>query len=108
MRAKRDKHGVFGAQLSCAEKKGMQMEIQRQIAEYDLKNKREIDAMILWQLHTQLGFGPERLKRFYKNFAAEYKALLARYEMDPGEGVWLCTHKLAELGIDLEALEKEV
>lgn len=44
--------------MSAAEKKAMDLEIQRQLAEYDQKHLVEIDAMILWVLHERFGFGP--------------------------------------------------
>ena len=46
---------IFGASLTAAEQKAMNMEIQRQLVEYDRKNELELDAIILWELHTQLG-----------------------------------------------------
>ena len=55
--------------MSAAEKKAMDMEIQRQLAEYDRKHIREIDALVLWELREQLGFGNKRLKKFYDNFS---------------------------------------
>lgn len=42
---------VYGAHLTAAEKKAMDIEIRRQLAEYDLKHANELDAMILWHLH---------------------------------------------------------
>lgn len=38
---------VYGAHLTAAEKKAMDIEIRRQLAEYDLKHANELDAMIL-------------------------------------------------------------
>lgn len=98
---------VFGAVMSAAEKKAMDMEIQRQLAEYDRKHIREIDALVLWELREQLGFGNKRLKKFYDNFSRGIEALIRRYEMEQGDDVWLCTYKLKEIGCDLEKWEKE-
>lgn len=42
---------VYGAVLTAAEKKAMDLEIQRELAEYDRKHIAEIDATILWVLH---------------------------------------------------------
>lgn len=44
---------VYGAVLTAAEKKAMDLEIQRELAEYDRKHIAEIDATILWVLHEQ-------------------------------------------------------
>lgn len=102
MRVKKAGGRVFGAELTAAEKKAMDMEIKRQLAEYDRKHAIEIKAITLWVLHEQLGFGEKRLKRFHDGFDAEVKALLERYQMDAEDDVWLCTRKLKEAGIDIE------
>ena len=99
MKVKKAGKRVFGAVMSAAEKKAMDMEIQRQLA--------EIDALVLWELREQLGFGNKRLKKFYDNFSRGIEALIRRYEMEQGDDVWLCTYKLKEIGCDLEKWEKE-
>lgn len=98
---------IYGATMTAAEKKAMDIEIQRQLAEYDRKHAIEIDAMILWVLHQQLGWGEKRLRRFYDNFASEVDALVQRYQMDEEDKVWLCTQKLKDCGIDVEQWDKE-
>ena len=97
MKVKKAGKRVFGAVMSAAEKKAMDMEIQRQLAEYDRKHIREIDALVLWELREQLGFGNKRLKKFYDNFSRGIEALIRRYEMEQGDDVWLCTYKLKEI-----------
>ena len=92
MRVKKAGGKVFGADLTAAERKAMNLEIQRQLAEYDRKHANELDAIILWQLHAQFGFGAKRLKRFYNRFKAEYFDLVKRYELDEGDNIWLCTY----------------
>ena len=100
------KKSVRSRNVRCREK-AMDMEIQRQLAEYDRKHIREIDALVLWELREQLGFGNKRLKKFYDNFSRGIEALIRRYEMEQGDDVWLCTYKLKEIGCDLEKWEKE-
>ena len=95
-----DAHASFV--LTADEQKAMNMEIQRQLVEYDRKNELELDAIILWELHTQLGLGPKRLKKFFDGFSDALNALVNRYEMDISDDVWLCTHKLKEIGVDVE------
>lgn len=91
MRVKKAGGKVYGA----AERKAMNLEIQRQLAEYSRKHANEIDAIILWQLHAQYGFGE---KRFYNRFKAEYFDLVKRYEMD--DNIWLNTYKLKKIGVE--------
>ena len=92
---------------SAAERRAMDREIKAQLAEYNEKNMREVDATVLWVLHDKFGWGPERLRRFYKEFIECMDELTARYEMDKDEVPWLCTYKLKDYGIDLEEWEKE-
>ena len=62
MQVKKAGGKVYGAILTAAEKKAMDLEIQRELAEYDRKHIAEIDATILWVLHEQFGFGAQRLQ----------------------------------------------
>lgn len=92
---------------SAAERRAMDREIKAQLAEYNEKNMREVDATVLWVLHDKFGWGPERLRRFYKEFIECMDELTDRYEMDKDEAPWLCTYKLKDYGIDLEEWERE-
>lgn len=47
MKVKKAGKRVFGAVMSAAEKKAMDMEIQRQLAEYDRKHIREIEGRVV-------------------------------------------------------------
>ena len=60
---------VFGAELTAAERKAMELEINRQLAESDRQHANDFDAMVLYVLHTHLGFGKKRLRRFYEAFS---------------------------------------
>lgn len=107
MQIKKNKGKIFGAAMSSSEKKAMEMEIRRQLAEFDRKHVLEIDASVLWTLHDVFGFGPKRLKQFYDNFSSSIDSLLDQYEMDDCDYIWLCTKKLKEYGIDIEEWDKE-
>lgn len=98
---------IFGANLTSAEKKAMNIEIQKQLDEFDRKHKREIEAVVLWELRTRFGFGHKRLRDFYDGFDPAIDELIKRYEFDEEDKVWLCTRELKEYGIDLEEWEKE-
>lgn len=104
---KKAKGKVYGAVLTAAERKAMDIEIRRQYAEYTRKHSLEIDSIILWLLHDRYGFGPERLKGFHDEFISAMDELAARYEMEDSDNAWLCTQKLKEYGIDIEQWEKE-
>ena len=107
MRIKKASGRIFGGAMSAAEKKAMDLEIQRQLAEYDRKHLVEIDAMILWVLHERFGFGPKRLRQYYDSFRACTNELVERYQMDAGDDIWLCTQMLKRIGVDVEQWHKE-
>lgn len=99
---------IYNVEYSRAEQKAMNMEIQRQCAEYDRKHMDEIDAMILWTLHKEFGFGEARLKRFHDAFIDRFKEMTERFEIDDDEGLlWIYTKMLKEEGIDISSWSKE-
>lgn len=89
------------------QKQAMEDAINKQIAEADAKYCNEVDAVVLWTLHRELGFGPARLRRFWEALYQNHNEMVKRYEM-PGEYPWICTHKLKEIGVDVEAWNKEL
>ena len=93
---------VYGATFTAAEKRAMDMEIKRQLAEYTRKYEADLNATILYVLHEQLGFGEQRLKKFFDRFSVEIDALVKYYEMGEEDAAWLCTRKLLDMGIDVE------
>lgn len=99
---------VIGAHLTSAEQKAMRIEIEKELAQMTVKHARELDALILYHLREEFGFGPGRLKRFYHGFNEHIQKLCDRYEMhEQEERLWLCTRMLKEDGIDIEQWEKE-
>ena len=100
MRIKKAGGKVFGAVLTAAERKAMDMEINRQIVEADRRYADDIDAMVLYTLHVHLGFGKKRLRKFYDAFSIQY------YQM-PDDYTWLCKEMLKRIGVDVEAWNRE-
>ena len=100
---------VYGAQFSSAEQKALDIEIKKQTAEIVRKNANEIDAMFLWYLHEKYGFGYDRLKQAHNYFKPTLESMCERYDMNTDEDkMWLCTKKLLDYGIDIEAWNAEV
>ena len=83
----------------------MAHEINQQCLEADAKLALDVDSMVLWTLHTHLGFGPKRLHGFYLAMAAEHRRMRECYEMD---SLYPERRKLKELGADVEQWQKEV
>ncbi len=107
MQIKKSGGRIFGANLTAAEKKAMDMEIKRQIAQYDRAHLYEADALILWILHEEFGFGEKRLRRFYDRFNPAVDELAKRYECEDDRLTRLCTYKRKQCGIDIEAWHRE-
>lgn len=107
MRVKKSGKKIFGAYLTADEKKAMDIEIKRQLAEFDKKHEMEIDALILWTLHEEFGFGEKRLKQFFDVFGKAIDELVKRYEFDDSDKIWICTEKLKDYGVDLDVWAKE-
>lgn len=100
---------IIGAKLSNAERTALLIEIKKELAEHNRKNVNELDAIVLWFLHEEFGFGLDRLKKAHQAFVPRLQELCDRYEMtDDGDTAWLCTHKLKEYGCDIEEWNKEV
>lgn len=104
---KKSKGTIFETQFSSKEKRAMDAEIQKQLGEYDRKHTIELDAIVLWELHDQYGWGRKKLKKFFDSFAPELEALIKRYDFEDSDQIWLCTHMLNEIGIDVEAWHKK-
>lgn len=78
------------------------------IAEMNRENEAELDAMVLYILHEEFGFGEKRLRRFYERFAEGLRELGERYAMNEyEERLWLCQRQLREAGIDISKWGKE-
>ena len=105
---------IYGAKLTKAETAAMQKECDRYIDKCLVEEYKsfcqEIDAIFLWELHTQLGFGHERLWRFYEGFHKPLDALIKKFELedDDKDRGWLCTHLLKEYGIDIHEWYEKV
>ena len=99
---------VFGANLTSAESKALDIEIKKRIAEFNKKNINEMDAVILWTLHDKFGFGKRRLRKFYDAFFVSIHELCSRYEMDENDQIWLCTQKLKDYGVDIQEWNHDI
>ena len=98
---------IYGAELTAAEKKALDMEARRVLAEHTRKLELEIEAMVMRQVRRKTKWGMTKLKEFYMDFVPEIMALVKRYEMDEVDMPWLCTQELKEEGFDIEAWHRE-
>ena len=106
MQIKKSGKNIFGVILTAAEKKALEIEINRQLAEADRRYTDDINAMVLYTLHAHLGFGAKRLRKFYDAFSSEHDRLIRYYEM-PDDYTWLCKEELKQIGVDVEKWDDE-
>ena len=108
MRVKKFNGKPYGVEFTATERKAMNLEINRQLAERDEQYKEDLDAMILYVLAAHYGWRKKRLRRFWKAFVAEHTALREYYRMnEPGDGEWLAHRKLKEIGVDIHQWYEE-
>lgn len=88
-------------------KKILTRETKKALDKWDEKHEKEIDAIVLWTLHREFGFGEKRLKRLYNAVKREYAELRKRYSSGDDSVLWVCSAKLERLGIDLDEWERE-
>lgn len=103
---KSGKH-IIGAELTNAEEKALDMEARRRLAEYTRKHILEIEARTMWAIRQATGWGEIRLKRAYDLLDISLDELIEHYEAGPEDVQWLCTRKLKDEGIDIEAWRRE-
>lgn len=75
-------------------------EFDKLLAEYN----RQVAVQILYLLHTDYGFGNERLAKFADKLKQMQIDLEDKYEMGNDCMWWVCEQKLKESGIDVERL----
>ena len=105
---KRSGKTIFGCQFNQKEQEALEREVRSQLAEWSRKNTMEIDAMFLWFMHEEFGFGMKRLRRVYFGFRPYMEQLAKRYDMKGSDTPFLCTKKLLDEGVDREQWDKEV
>lgn len=94
--------------LTRQERTALEREVDRQLVR-NLENLMvDIMALMLWQLHNQLGFGKERLLKFHTGFREGLKELNAHYQMGKEDRIFLCKHELKQIGVDLDNLPNAI
>lgn len=93
--------------LSVDQKRALDREINRQLAEHMRKYEADYIAMALYAARTEFKFGKKRLERLKKKMYELNTALIEYYEM-PHEGMFIARQKLLEMGIDTMAGEQRM
>lgn len=107
MKTKRNKRGHVKVHMSPEEKRAIEKEIEDQFANFVAEHLLEIEALMLYQLRKQLGFGKKRLKRFYDGFTPTVYDLFVQNTLNPTEDTFV--KALQDYGFDIRqaALDRE-
>ena len=99
---------ILPTKISNKMRKALMDEVNKQTGENVRNLSLNLQALVLWSLHEQLGFGKKRLLRFQKAFAPLIEDLQKFYQVtDANDTEFICLYKLKnEVGIDVEALDE--
>lgn len=93
-------------QITSKQKAAVLEEARRQMAALLPVVIKNLEVIILWQLHTSCGFGKKRLMRFFDDMTAMVRDDLDFYNFShDSDAVWLYKRNLKEIGIDLDSLK---
>lgn len=84
-----------------AQRAAIKAEAQKQVYEARDRLFNDMDAVIMWVLHEEFGFGKKRLRRFFNAFIREYRGLQEFYELG-SDTPFVCKKKLNEIGVDID------
>lgn len=98
---------VYGADLTAEERKALDMEARRALAEHTRQHELEIEALVMRWFRRQTGYGEIRMKRAYMDFMPDLKKLCNYYELPEVDQPWICLMELKKEGFDIEAWHRE-
>lgn len=98
---------IIKVKLTSKEKKAMEAEVLRQLAEYTRKYQVELESIFLRHQRSKHGFGAKRLRQDFDDFGNELDELVKRLEMGQEDKAWLATYTLKEEGFDIEQWHRE-
>lgn len=103
------KHGkvIFGVVLNSSEQKALETEIRKQVVEKSRRLDMEIESVMLYVLHKELGLGPKKLKQIWESLYTDIQALRKHYQMNPEDDGYLARRSLRSIGVDVEQWYKE-
>lgn len=103
---RRQKMNAFVPRLSNKERKEIEREVRIQTAKNVKNLSLNLQAIVLWNLHEQLGFGQKRLIEFQRSFLPLIKELQDFYMAEDAEETeFILLYKLKnEVGVDVSQL----
>lgn len=90
-----------------AQRRALKQEVAKEFNKLLERYNRDASMQILWVLHSEFGFGQQRLQKFADKLAEMQINMEYTYELPEDDTPWLCEQKLIESGIDIKAIMKE-
>lgn len=98
---------IIPRKMTNAEMKALDDSIREQIGQNIGKLKGNIEAIVLWQIHEQYGYGAKKLEAFLEGFQPALQELMNFYGVESTEDVeFACVHNLKSIGFDTDKLGK--
>lgn len=94
---------IVPTKTTVKQKKAMEVEIRRQCVEQTRKYETELDAVMLFVLHTEFGFGKQRLEKFYDKLFSVRREMQERFQMGEDDD-FAIDYFLKQDGIDVQAM----
>jgi hypothetical protein len=100
-------NAIIPQKMTNAQMKALNGAIRKEIANSVDDLKANIEAIVLWQIHEQLGYGVKRLETFLEGFQPALQELNDFYNLeDADETKCACVHNLKSIGFDTDKLGK--
>lgn len=93
--------------LSPSEKKAAHAEIVRQLVADTRKHELDSLCTVLWVMRDDFGISRSRCRKLMKALIEKNREMEAHYQMDNGDGPWICRQKLINDGCDVDAWYEE-
>ena len=100
-------NAILPRKMTKREMQALEGSIREQIGKSVGKLQGNIEAIVLWQLHVQKGWGVKRLEEFLEGFRPALQELMDFYGVDSTEEVeFACVQNLKSIGFDTDKLGK--
>ena len=93
--------------LTAKERRKLVQEIRTECVNQTRGYEVQLDAVTLFVLHTEFGFGKQRLQKFYDALFKKRREMQERFQMPDEDDDYAIFHFLMEDGIDVEQMYKE-
>lgn len=97
---------VFGAQFTKKEQQAIDMEVRKLVAEQNDVYNKDLDAVLLFVLRQEFGFGRKRLEQFFNAAKKISKTYHAQYQSKDTSLPEHCKSELLKIGVDIDRLEE--